>query len=650
MDTLLSTICSPADLKRLSDADMVKLAAEMREALCRLAATRTAHFASNMGVVELTLALHTTFDFSRDRLVWDIGHQVYPHKMVTGRYDRFQTMRAKGGLMGYPNPAESDYDLFMTGHAGMSVGTALGLKCGDDLLRPTENRRVVAVIGDGAFPSGPVFEAMNNAGGLKKNLIVILNDNKMSICPRVGGLAETLDRLRMAQFYTGLKLEVQKLLNRVPVLGDPVERFVTQVKDALKAGLLGGMFFEDIGFRYVGPVDGHNIRQLQKYLAMVRQVEGPVLLHVVTEKGHGFAPAVKDPTTFHAPAPFRRENGSIVIARRTSGRPPYTQVVRDAVLAEMQNNPKVLAITAAMCQGNMLEPIREQFPDRFFDVGICESHAVGFAAGLAKAGLRPVVDIYSTFLQRSYDQLFQEVSLQNLPVTLLLDRAGIVGPDGPTHHGVFDLTYLRPLPNFVVMAPGDASDVAPMLHWALQHGGPVAIRYAKTAAETVDRPAAGQNGEVKLGKAEVLHEGADGTLIACGALLPACVAAATRLAQQGLDFGVINARFVKPLDTETILRAVKQSPLVVTVEEGVLMGGFGSAVLEAAADAGLDASHLHRLGVPDRYLEHGPRNELLADLGLDAAGIANQCLQWLGRHVEPAASERNSVSSVTVKA
>ena len=309
MDKLLSTINSPEDLRGLSAKELEQLAHEMREAICRLAATRTAHFASNLGVVELTLALHTSFDFRRDRLVWDTGHQVYPHKLITGRYDEFHTMRAKGGLMGYPNPAESDYDLFMTGHAGCSVATALGVKCGDDLVQPDPQRRVVAVIGDGAFSSGIVLEAMNHAGGLKKNLIVVLNDNKMSICPRVGGLAESLDRLRTNTFYTGLKTEVQRLLNRVPVIGDPVERFLNQVKGAIKAGLVGGMFFEELGFRYVGPVDGHNIRQLQKYLAMVRQVAAPVLLHVVTEKGHGFQPAAEDPTSFHTPEPFRGRTG-----------------------------------------------------------------------------------------------------------------------------------------------------------------------------------------------------------------------------------------------------------------------------------------------------------------------------------------------------
>ncbi|MGW8257323.1 MAG: 1-deoxy-D-xylulose-5-phosphate synthase N-terminal domain-containing protein, partial [Thermoguttaceae bacterium] len=362
MDQLLASIHSPKDLQKLSYKQLQQLAAEMRAAICRLACTRTAHFSSNLGVVELTLALHTSFDFSEDRLVWDTGHQVYAHKMLTGRYDEFPTMRVKGGLMGYPNPAESDYDLFMTGHAGCSVSTALGLRVGDEFFSGDRVRHVVAVIGDGAFASGIVFEAMNNAGGLKKNLIVVLNDNKMSICPRVGGLAESLDQLRLNPFYTGLKNEVQKVLNSVPVIGDPVERFLSQIKDAVKAGLLGGMFFEDLGFRYIGPVDGHNVRQLQKYLTLVKEFQGPVLLHVVSEKGHGFKPAADDPTTFHAPAPFEASNGE-VLEFKTSGLSSYTQVVSDAVYTRMKSDPKVVAISAAMCQGTMLERVRDDFPD-----------------------------------------------------------------------------------------------------------------------------------------------------------------------------------------------------------------------------------------------------------------------------------------------
>jgi 1-deoxy-D-xylulose-5-phosphate synthase len=622
MDPLLSKIDSPQDLKTLSHKQLEQLAGEMRESLCRLLGTRSAHFASNLGVVELALALHTTFDFRRDRLIWDTGHQIYPHKMVTGRYRSFATIRTKGGLMGYPNPAESPYDLFMTGHAGTSVSSALGLKAADDLLRPEEKRCVVAVIGDGALTSGIVFEAMNNTGGLKKNLVLILNDNKMSICPRVGGLAEYLDNLRMGPFYAGLKAEVQKLLTKVPVLGDPVERLLVQAKEAIKAGMLGGMLFEELGFSYLGPVDGHNLRQLQKYLAMVRKFDGPVLLHVVTEKGHGFRPAVEDPAAFHAPAPFSRSNGSVSLAASAST--PYTKVARDAILAQMRKDPRVAVITAAMCQGNMLEPIREEFPRRFFDVGICESHAVAFAAGLAKAGMKPIVDIYSTFLQRSYDQIFQEVSLQNLPVVMMMDRAGLAGPDGPTHHGVFDLGCLRPLPNLTVMAPGDESDLCEMLKFALGWAGPTAIRYPKAAVETLDR----QPAPIELGQSEVLSWGRDLMLIACGTMAKTCQSVAARLAREGLEAGVINARFVKPLDTATILRAIDECPMVVTVEEGALMGGFGSAVLEAASDAGLDAGRVRRLGIPDHYIEHGERAELLADLGLDEPGILAACRRF----------------------
>ncbi|MGQ9574078.1 MAG: 1-deoxy-D-xylulose-5-phosphate synthase [Thermoguttaceae bacterium] len=627
MDRLLRTIRSPRDLKRLSLRELHQLAAEMREALCRLAATRTAHFASNLGVIELTLALHTVFDFSRDRLVWDTGHQVYAHKMVTGRYGQFDTIRTRGGLMGYPNPEESLYDLFMTGHAGTSVSTAIGLRCGDDLLRPDDRRRVIAVVGDGAFGCGLIFEAMNHAGWLKKRLLVILNDNKMSICPRVGGLAEYLDRVRTHSVYTGLKAEVQKALASMPVIGRWMERLAGQVKDALKAGMLGGMLFEEMGFRYIGPVDGHNIRQLQKFLNMVRDFPGPVLLHVMTEKGHGFQPAAEDPAWFHTPTPFVRENGSVVRLRQEGSTRPYTQIARDAILQQMRRNPRVVVITAAMCRGNMLEPVRDEFPSRFFDVGICESHSVSFAAGLAKAGLRPIVDVYSTFLQRAYDQIFQEVALQELPVTMMLDRAGLVGPDGPTHHGCFDLAYLRHLPNMVVMAPGDAADLPAMLDFALSQDRPVAIRYPKAEASTLPRDPA----PVELGCAEVLRWGHNGMIVACGTLLEACAAAARQLRNQGLDVGLINARFVKPLDTRTILRAVAECPFLVTVEEGCLMGGFGSAVLEAANDRGLQTSRLRRLGIPDRFIEHGERRELLEELGLDAPGIVAACLELAGR-------------------
>jgi len=564
-------------------------------------------------------------------LIWDTGHQIYPHKLITGRYPQFGTMRTKGGLMGYPNPEESDYDLFMTGHAGASVSTALGLASGDALLRASDERWSVAVIGDGAFPSGIVYEALNNAGRFGRRLLVVLNDNKMSICPRVGGMADYLDRLRMNRMYSGLKEEIVKVLNKVPLLGDPVERFLAQLKEGAKAGLHGGMLFEDLGLRYFGPIDGHNIGLLRKYLRMVKNVDGPILLHVVTEKGHGFQPAAADPVLFHAPPQFERSADQVVQMKKSSAR-TFTHAASAAILQQMTDNPLVTVITAAMCQGNNLEQIREKFPDRFFDTGICESHAVAMAAGQAKAGLRPIVDIYSTFLQRSYDQIFQEVALQNLPVTFMLDRAGLAGPDGPTHHGAFDLGYLRVLPNIKLMAPADEHDLAQMLDLALRDNGPCAIRYPKATVPTIEADRA----PVELGKSEVLSGSDDGALISCGALLPACLEAARNLRAEGLQVGVINARFIKPLDTDLLLRAVRQCSFVVTVEEAALMAGFGSALLEAAADAGLDAGHVRRLGIPDQFIEHGERGELLADLGLDAAGIAATCRALAGAKVERA--------------
>lgn len=614
---ILPRIASPKDLRALSMEELVRLTAEIREALCEIVTDRPAHFASNLGVVELCVALHLVFDFSRDRLIWDTGHQIYPHKLVTGRFPQIQTIRRKGGLMGYPNPAESPYDLFMTGHAGASVSTVLGLKTADDLLHD-DNRRAVAVLGDGALPSGIVFEAMNNAAGLKKDLLVILNDNKMGICPRVGGLAGYLDRARVKPFYNGLKRDVAWFLNKVPLVGGSIEHFLSNAKDALKGFLHGGMLFEELGFKYIGPVDGHDLFALRDYLELVKDVEGPVLLHVFTEKGHGFEPACADPVAFHTPAPFQRtENNEIVPVKKSSSK-AYTNFVSDAIYAAMQRDQRVAVLTAAMCEGNKLGKVRKEFPDRFFDTGICEGHAVAFAGGMAKSGMRPIVDIYSTFLQRSFDQVFQEVALQDLPVTFCLDRAGLCGPDGPTHHGVFDNAYLRIFPNMVVTAPGDSNDIEPLLEFALAHNGPVSLRYPKATAETVQRPPC----PVRLGVAEVYDWGHDGMLIAYGVLFPTCVKAADRLREEGLDVGVINARFVKPLDTETILKAVEQSGFVITVEEGTLVGGFGSAVLEAVNTAGMRSDHVRCLGIPDQFIEHGERGELLADLGLDVDGIA----------------------------
>ena len=622
---LLPMIASPQELKSLGDDQLLQLADEMREALCSVVEDRPAHFASNLGVVELCVALHLVFDFDSDRLIWDTGHQIYPHKLVTGRFPKFSTIRRKGGLMGYPNPGESDYDLFMTGHAGSSVSTMLGLKTGDDLSGHSD-RKAVAVVGDGALPSGIVFEAFNNAAGLDKDMLVILNDNKMGICPRVGGLAQYLDRARVAPFYDGLKKDVSWLLNKVPLVGEPAEKVLHHFKDALKTFLHGGMLFEELGFRYIGPVDGNDLLGLRKYLEMVRDVKGPVLLHVFTEKGHGFKPASEDPVKFHTPAPFSRNGDSVEYLKKGSAT-AFTNLISSEIYATMRDDDRVCVLTAAMCEGNKLQKVRESFPDRFFDTGICEGHAVAFAAGLAKAGQRPIVDIYSTFLQRSFDQIFQEVALQNLPVTFCLDRAGLTGPDGPTHHGVFDNTYMRTFPNIVVMAPGDQRDVKLMLRFALEHDGPTSLRYPKATVADVERPEC----PVELGRSELYRWGDDGMIVAFGSLFDVCVEAADRLQEDGLDVGVINARFLRPLDEELLGRAVKQCGFVITVEESTLNGGFGSAVLEFANAAGLPTTHLLRLGIPDRFVEHGERNELLADLGLDTEGLVRAAREIAGR-------------------
>lgn len=636
MAKLLPQIKSPADLQALTDEQLQELTHEIRDELIRVLTTRPAHFASNLGVVELCLALHLTFDFSRDkdRLIWDTGHQIYPQKLITGRYERFHTIRTKGGLMGFPHPGESEYDLFMTGHAGCSVSTVSGLKSGDDLMGRAPNH-AVAVIGDGAFPSGIVWEALNNIGGMRQNVLVVLNDNKMSICPRTGGLANYLDQCRMTGLYQGGKRRLNQILNSIPLIGEAARSSLEALRDGVKAWLKDGMLFEELGFRYFGPVDGHDLPGLRKILKDLKGQEGPILLHVLTNKGHGVPQAAEDPVTYHTPPVFEQVGPDrAIVSLKKGGSKAYTDAVSFAIHRAMQDDPKVTVLTAAMCQGNKLEKVREDFPERFFDVGICESHAVAFAAGQAKARMTPVVDIYSTFLQRSFDQVFQEVCLQNLHVVFCMDRAGLTGPEGPTHHGVFDIAYMRLFPNMVSMAPGDEADVQPMLKFALKHAGPISMRYPKTNLEKVERsepaPSAETRGPAKpgctaapieLGKAEVINWGEDGCFVAFGTLLSNCVAAAKRLKAEGIHMGVINARFVKPLDTETILRAVETLPLVVTVEEGTVEGGFGSAVLEAANAAGLDARNVVRRGIPDKFIEHGERNELLADCGLSVEAL-----------------------------
>lgn len=681
--TILRELRSAETLRSMKLADLKRLATEIRSTICDLAERRGVHFASNLGVVELAIALHSTFDFRRDRLVWDVGHQCYPHKLLTGRFADFGGIRTRAGLSGYPDPEESEYDLFRTGHAGCSVGTALGLARGDELAarlngdKTTEKssktgksdgpRYSVAVVGDGALADGPIFEALNHAGGLRQKMLVVLNDNKMSICQRVGGLGRTLDKMRTAPAYLGARTAFRQFVEKTP----SAYRFLTRLRDAAKAGLVGGMLFEDFGFRYVGPIDGHDLATLRKYLERIKTIDEPVLLHVLTEKGRGYRPAEIDPARFHTTSPEQALNAESVVlldqwaddglktsksrrqttakAKRASeleaaiaAAPSAARVVelidadgagkersftdwaRCAIYREMKRNPRVCVVVAAMTQGNMLETARAEFPDRFFDVGICEAHAVNFAAGLAKAGMRPIVDIYSGFLQRAYDHLFQEASLQNLPIIFAIDRAGLVGADGPTHHGVFDLSYLRPFPNITTIAPGDACDMARAFEFATTLDGPTAIRYPKTKAALIRRSVA----PFELGRAEVLRDGNDGAFVVCGGgILKTAFDLAEDLARgavpgrPALDVGVVNARFVKPLDRERVLRPLREGIPTVVVEENALAGGFSSAVLEAANDEGLDARFALRKGVPDAFIRCGSRDEQLADVGLDRAGL-----------------------------
>jgi 1-deoxy-D-xylulose-5-phosphate synthase len=643
MPALLPAIRSPLDLQKLTDDELLQVTREIRSELVRVLTNRSAHFASNLGVVELCVALHLTYDFRTDRLIWDTGHQIYPHKLVTGRYDRFQSIRTKGGLMGFPHPGESEYDLFMTGHAGASVSTVSGLKAGDDLLGHPE-RSAVAVIGDGALPSGMVFEAFNNIHGMNQNVLVVLNDNQMGICPRTGGLAKHLDQYRMTGLYQGGKKTLNDLLKSIPLVGEAARASLEGLRDAMKAYFKSGGLFEEFGFRYFGPVDGHDLHGLRKILKDLKGQKGPILLHIFTTKGQGVPQAAEDPVTFHSPGVFEEVGPDFdnISVKKGSGK-AYTDVMSESIYKVLAADPKAAVLTAAMCQGNKLEKVRQDFPKQFFDTGICESHAVAFAAGMAKAGAKPIVNIYSTFLQRSFDQIFQEVALQNLPVVFTLDRAGVVGPDGPTHHGCFDIPYMRLFPNMTCLAPADEADVEPMLQWAMKQPGPVSIRYPRANLERLprmhDHPA------IELGKAEVLAEGDDGCFLAFGTTAGACLTAAKNLREDGINMGVISARFVKPLDAGTILGAIENLPLVLTVEEGTLEGGFGSAVLELANSAGLDTRHVIRKGIPDRFIEHGDRNELLADMGLDAASLAEAVRAALppateergnGRHHPPA--------------
>ena len=604
MSSLLETIDSPAQLRQLERKQLPQLAEELRAFLIESVSQTGGHLSSNLGVVELTIALHYVFNTPDDRLVWDVGHQTYPHKILTGRRAGMAGLRKEGGIAGFPRRSESDYDAFGAGHSSTSISAALGMAVAAQ--QSGSDRRAVAIIGDGAMSAGMAFEALNNAGAMDANLLVILNDNDMSISPPVGALNNYLAKLLSGRMYNTMRRGTEKVLGVAP----PILELAKRAEEHVKGMVTPSTLFEEFGFNYIGPVNGHDMDVLVATLSNIRELKGPQFLHVITQKGHGFKPAEENPGKYHGVGKFDPANGEAVGG---SGRKTYTQVFSEWLLDMARQDDRLIGITPAMCDGSGLNAFQEAFPSRYFDVGIAEQHALTFAAGLACDGMKPVVAIYSTFLQRAYDQLIHDIALQNLPVLLAIDRAGLVGADGPTHAGSFDISYLRCIPNMVVMTPADENECRQMLYTGFNHDGPTAVRYPRghglgTATETAMQA-------IPLGKGEVRRQGKKIAILAFGSMLAPALEAAEKL-----DATVANMRFVKPLDTALVLELASSHDLLVTIEENAIMGGAGSAVVEALLAAG-DPTAMLQLGLPDHYIEHGVHEKMLADCGLDAAGI-----------------------------
>ena len=632
---ILPTIEYPEDLKRLPRADLETLCAEMRDFLVENVTATGGHLSSNLGIVELTCALHYVFDIGpeQDRLVFDVSHQAYVHKMLTGRRSRFPTLRKTDGLCGFTSQYESPYDLFHVSHAGTSVSTALGYRLGRKHAGKPQGR-TVALVGDAGIGAGMAFEALNHAGTLvDEDLLVVLNDNQMSIAESVGALARYFDKMRATDKYVDLKVEMARALEMIPVVGTPISKWLPRVKEAIQHYMNPGLIFEELGFRYFGPVDGHDVHRLVSKFRDLKETKGPVFLHVITQKGHGYEVAEKDPSGYHG-----------VSARPKAVEPKMVQAPRAPALPRTEtchkffgpmlcdlarDNPRVVAITAAMPSGTGLEHFAKQMPDRYYDVGICEQHAVALAGGLATGGALPVVAIYSTFLQRGYDQVVHDAALQSAHVVVCMDRAGVVGGDGMTANGAFDIAYLRPIPRTTLLAPADLSEMREMVRFALGHEGVVALRWPK-ARFRLD-PLPGNDAPLQLGKSVRLREGSNLALVAYGAMVERCLEAARLLEERGIEATVINARFCKPIDVEAMQDAARHHAVVVTVEDHALQAGFGSAVCETLMDGGPAGAQVLRLGLPDRFIEHGGRDELLRRYGLGPVEIAERCALELDR-------------------
>lgn len=619
---LLETINSPQDLKKLTAEELPDLAAEIREFLLETVSTTGGHLGSNLGTVELSIALHYCFDSPTDKIIWDVGHQAYTHKILTGRRDRFHTQRQYKGISGFPKRSESEHDAFGVGHSSTSISAGLGMAAAASL--DGKRSHSIAVIGDGSLTGGMAFEALNQAGHLKENLIVILNDNEMSISKNVGAFSAFISRKMTGRYYRDLKKEMQVLLKNIPAFGTDILHFARRAENSLKGFLTPGSLFEALGFDYLGPLDGHDLAQLVEVFDNINEMDGPLLVHIMTTKGKGYKPAEETPAKYHGVGAFDVATGK---GSAKSAEKSYTEVFGETLVQLAEEDSKIIAITAAMPDGTGLNQFSQRFPDRFFDVGIAEQHAMTFAAGLAADGFKPVAAIYSTFVQRAYDQVFHDICLQKLPVTIAMDRAGLVGDDGPTHHGAFDLSYLRHLPGITVMAPKDENELRHMLKTAVYSGASMALRYPRGSGYGVqlDR----ELHCLEIGKGEQLLDGSDLTIIAIGATVYPALQAVDALRQKGFSVGVINARFVKPLDAELILGVARQTGRLITVEENALQGGFGSAVLELLYDNNLQGVKVRRLGIPDHYIEQGSQAQLRKDIGIDVEGITKAALEFM---------------------
>lgn len=617
---LLGTIRSPRDVQSFDAVQLEQLAAELRQAIIQAVSQNGGHLAPSLGVVELTVAMLSCFNFEEDKVVWDVGHQAYAWKLLTGRSDSFHTLRTKGGVSGFPKMSESPYDHFGVGHSSTSISAALGMAMARDLA--CRKHEVMAVIGDGSMTAGLAFEGLNQAGHMDRKLLVILNDNEMSISRNVGALSHFLSRNLSSRWVRRFKKDVETVLGSVPGIGEEMLNYAKRSEHSLKSFFTPGMLFEAFHFNYMGPVNGHSIKDLQRAFALCKELDEPVLLHVMTQKGKGYPPAESNPTYFHGVGQFEPETGQAKKFAALSNLPSYTEVFGSVLCRMARADKRIIAITAAMPEGTGTACFAEQFPDRFVDVGICEQHAVTFAAGLATQGLRPFVAIYSTFLQRSYDQIVHDVCLQNLPVVFCLDRCGLVGEDGPTHHGVFDLSYLRHIPNLVVLVPGNESELADCMATALAHNGPVAIRYPRGAGYGV--PLRAMPFIFPIGTGEVLEKGSKVAVVVVGSRVhPALEASREVAAQTGIQATVFNARCVKPLPEQQLLEIARTHEKLLIIEENALIGGFSSGVLEFLADNdALNGLTVRRLGVPDAFVEHGLQKELRAMLGIDKCGIA----------------------------